>query len=334
MIDIAVHIGKLVREHELVIIPGLGGFLTNFHASTLHAISNKIEPPGRHIAFNSQLKDNDGFLAHSLSNNSSLSYKESLNLVETFADFCQEELTNGGQISFENLGLLSLNKSGHIEFSADLTVNYDDQYFGLPEIIAMPIQRHKKHEAVITLHPEAKKKIKSQAPIIRKIAAVALPFLLLSTLIWFVKEPIRNYYQQSASLVTLSSDSAIEESKSPTTNQNLELNQAASETSPNVINKDQPIVIENSEIVLEEDIEIPNGPYHIITGAFGNKEFANQLLTKLEAEGFDCYIAGQNNSGLYRVSAANFSNHSKALEQLKWFQANKNNGAWLLKLDL
>jgi len=334
MIDIAVHIGKLVREHELVIIPGLGGFLTNFHSSTVHALSHKMEPPGRHIAFNSQLKDNDGFLAHSISHITSFNYKEALNLVETFAEFCQVELKNGGQISFKNLGLLSLNRNGHIEFSADLSVNYDDHYFGLPEIIAMPIQRVKKHEAVITLHPETKKKIKNQAPLFRKIAAIALPFLLLSTLVWFVKDPISNYFQHSAGVLNLTQDSAAEEA--------LDLKKAEEPSPLKVEEISEPITANKEEnrpseitaIVIEEAPVITQGSYHIITGAFRHKEFADQLLSELEAEGFNCYIAGQNNSGLYRVSAANFNSRSKAIEQLKWFQTNKNQGAWLLKLDL
>ena len=80
MIDIAKHISKLVREHELVIIPGLGGFLTVSHPALVHQISSRITPPGRSIAFNAQLKDNDGFLAHSISKVTSLNYKESLGL--------------------------------------------------------------------------------------------------------------------------------------------------------------------------------------------------------------------------------------------------------------
>lgn len=337
MIDIAVHIGKLVREHELVVIPGLGGFLTNFHSATAHALSHKMEAPGRHIAFNSQLKDNDGFLAHSICNITSLNYKEALNLVETFAEFCHVELNNGGKISFENLGLLSMNRSGHIEFSADLSVNYDDHYFGLPEIMALPIQRVKKHEAVITLHPEAKRKIKSHAPVLRRIAAIALPLMVLSILVWMTKDPIGDYFQQSAGLFSLSEDSTTEEILDTKAEETLEL---AIENEPEPVAKmnsetnKETRSSELSEIVLEEPLVITPGPYHIITGAFSNKEFADQLMSDLEAEGFDCYIAGQNNSGLYRVSAANFSNRAKAIEQLKWFQSNKNTGAWLLDLDL
>lgn len=337
MIDIAVHIGKLVREHELVVIPGLGGFLTNFHSATAHALSHKMEAPGRHIAFNSQLKDNDGFLAHSISNITSLKYKEALNLVETFAEFCHMELNNGGKISFANLGLLSMNRNGHIEFSADLSVNYDDDYFGLPEIMAIPIQRVKKHEAVITLHPEAKRKIKNQAPIIRRIAAIALPLMVLSILAWFIKDPIGDYFQQSAGLFSLSQDSTTEEVLETKTTETPEVNiNKPLEPTVEILTEtnNETRSSELSEIVLEEAPVITQGSYHIITGAFSNKEFADHLLADLEAEGFHCYIAGQNNSGLYRVSAANFSNRSKAVEQLKWFQSNKNASAWLLKLEL
>ncbi|NOR88084.1 MAG: hypothetical protein GQ527_10775, partial [Bacteroidales bacterium] len=188
MIDIAAHIGRLVREHELVIIPGLGGFLTNFHPSAIHALSNRMEPPGRHIAFNTRLQENDGLLAHHLSKKLGLSYKDAINLAETFASFCKNELKEGHYISFEYLGVLSLNSHGKIEFSADLSINYDDSYFGLPDIIAPRIQRKKDYEPVIQIHPQAKEKIRTHAPLIRRIAAIALPLIMLSILAFFAKD--------------------------------------------------------------------------------------------------------------------------------------------------
>lgn len=330
MMDIAAHIGNLVRENEMVIIPGLGAFLTNSYSSKIHAISYKVTPPGRHIAFNSKIKDNDGFLAHSLVKKSQYTYKEALQLVETFSDFCQSEIQNGGKVSFENLGLLSMNRNGHIEFSPDLSVNYDDAYFGLPEIMAQPILRNRNHQPVITLHPEAKKKIKNSAPIIRRIAAIALPLMILSILAWFIKEPIGNYFQQSASIISIETDSSVPADSETKTEE------AKQEHTPVLANEvAEETVIEQTdlvevEVIVKEQVQEIKGSFHIICGAFGEKRFADQLLSELEVDGFDAYIAGQNKNGLYRISAANFSNRKKAVEQLKWFQANKNKSAWLL----
>lgn len=341
MIDIAAYIGRLVREHELVIIPGLGGFLTNFHASAIHALSNRIEPPGRHIAFNTRLQENDGLLANHLQKKLDLSYKDALVLVETFAEFCKTELDNGQNISFENLGILSLNARGNIEFSPNLSINYADEYFGLPDIIAPRIQRKKQHEAVIQFHPHAKEKIKSHAPLIRKIAAIAIPFIFLSVFAYFSKDEIKNIYQQSASVFSFSSDSSNEISNEETLNIANDVKDKQAdlpfETAKETV-EEEPIVVVNvetdSEIVYNESPVVENGNFHIICGAFNNKDLADKLILQLDSEGFKSYLAGQNATGLYRVSASNFSNRLEAVEQLRWYQANRNKEAWLLVEEL
>ncbi|NPD85811.1 hypothetical protein HNS38_13640 [Lentimicrobium sp. L6] len=330
MMDLAAHIGNLVRENEMVIIPGLGAFLTNSYSSKVHAISYKVTPPGRHIAFNSKINDNDGFLAHSLVKKNQYNYKEALQLIETFADFCQTEIQDGGKISFENLGLLSMNRNGHIEFSPDLSVNYDDSYFGLPDIMAQPILRNRNHQPVITLHPEAKKKIKNSAPIIRRIAAIALPLMILSVLAWFIKEPIGNYFQQSASIISIETDSSVPADSETKTEEAKQDNTADISKERVAIKIIEEAVLAEPEMIVNEQTQNIKGSFHIICGAFGEKKFADKLLSELETEGFEAYIAGQNKNGLYRISAANFSNRKKAVEQLKWFQANKNKSAWLL----
>lgn len=339
MIDIAAHIGKLVREHELVIIPGLGGFLTNFHTSAIHALSNKITPPGRHIAFNTLLKDNDGLLAHDLAKTAKLSYKDSMALVEIFAEFCKKELQNGNNISFENLGILSLNNGGNIEFSPNLTVNYADEYFALPDIIATQIQRRKNYEPVIQIHPATKEKIKKQGPMIRKIAAIAIPFIFLSVFGFYAKDSIKNIYQQSASVFSLPNDSTEKTDSEKQTlfvpiENDLLLNDNNKETPTTNSEEDNINKETKAEIVLNETPLEVKGNYHIICGAFSNKDLADQLIIKLESEGFQAYLAGQNNIGLYRVSSSNFSNRDKAVEQLKWFQTHKNKDAWLLSEEM
>jgi len=334
MIDIAAHIGKLVREHELVIIPNLGGFLTHFYSSAIHHISDRVEPPGRRIAFNSRLKENDGLLAHYFAQKAHLSYKDALSLVETFAESCDQELREGKNISFENLGVLSLNSQGYIEFSADLSMNFADEYFGLPDVIAAPIQRNNEHKPVIQLHPDAKEKIKKNAIIIRRIAAVAIPFFLIGLLAFFTRDQIKSMYQQPASIINLNTDSSDEVSNNTTNTDLLQKEKSTVKENNTRTSTSDSAVEESTGIILEESPVITLGHYHIICGAFNNRDLADALISQLKSEGFEPYIAGQNNIGLYRVSFANFSNRKKAVDQLRWFQANRNKNAWLLDADL
>ena len=335
MIDIAAYIGQMVRKHELVIIPGLGGFLTHFHGASIHALSNRLQSPGRHIAFNTQLKDNDGLLAHSLAKEINLSYKEAMHLIDVFSEFCRRELESGHQISFDKLGVLSQNSQGVISFSADLSVNYADEYFGLPDIIAPRIQRRKEYEPVILLHPEAKKKLKSHASILKKVAAIALPLMFLSVLGYFAKDKMSNIYQQSAAIINIQQPFVK--------NNEAKTEEILAVRTPEIL-LEKPIKSNDSslektststaEIVYDEAPVFAPGEYHIVCGAFSHKELADRLLKKLESDGFKSYIAGQNASGLYRVSLGNFSNRSKAVAQLRWYQAKHNNEAWLLKEEL
>jgi cell division septation protein DedD len=328
MIDIAKHISKLVRTHELVIIPGLGGFLTVSHPAMVHLISNRITPPGRNIAFNAQLKDNDGFLAHSIAQFTSLSYKEALGLVETFAAFCHEELQSGGRILFENLGIISLNNTGHLVFSPDLSLNYDDNYFGLPDILVMPIQRTRTFEPVITINPNARKTIQSYYPQLRRVAAVAIPLVTIGVLGWLVREPVSQYFhKQSASLVKTSSENII-----PAFYKNTEIVDSMPKATPEKVANNTTLTIESQ--IVKDDILPVSGSYHIIAGAFSNEEFARRFVSQLKTDGFNAYVAGQNSRGLYRVSIGNYSDSEQASQQLKWYQSNKNSAAWLLHEEL
>ena len=330
MIDIAAHIGKLVREHELVIIPGLGGFLTNFHSSVIHDFSNRIESPGCHIAFNARLKENDGLLANYFAQQGNTSYKEALQLVEIFAEFCKNELEIGNSISFENLGLLKHSPSGFIEFSPDLSHNYDDEYFGLPDILVSPIKRELVHTPIVQLHPKAKEKFKSTALILRRVDAIAIPFFVLGFLVFLTKDKIKDSFQQAASVVQFSTEGEDFEVKEA--EKTIDLVPENELISGDV--SDIELVSDNSEIVVNDIPMSTQGAFHLICGAFSNKELANKLTEQLKSEGFESYIAGQNHSGLYRVSSSNFLNKDEAMDQLQWFKANKNKSAWLLTEEL
>lgn len=330
MIDIAAYIGVLVKEHELVVIPGLGGFLTHAHSSILYHLSNKIESPGKHIAFNSQLKENDGLLANYFAKKANISYKTALHLVETFADFCRDELELGNSISFENLGVLNLSKSGFIEFIPDLTQNYADEFYGLPEILISPIERGTEHVPVVQLHPQAKEKLKQSAMAFRKIAAIAIPFFVLGLLAFFTKDKINTAFYQEASVVQF--NSATDEL--PSVNDEVKTFDVVIEEQASNIVEGIELINDNSEVVIDE-LPLPtHGSYHLICGAFSHKKLAVRLVEELKSEGFESYIAGQNSIGLYRVSSTNFDNKEKAISQLQWFQLNKEKSAWLLIEEL
>ena len=68
MINLARHIEILLLEHDCVVIPGIGGFITNAEEARFLEQEWQMMPPYRTVRFNQALKSNDGLLVQSYMN--------------------------------------------------------------------------------------------------------------------------------------------------------------------------------------------------------------------------------------------------------------------------
>ena len=50
--NIETYISDLLYRHDCVIIPGLGGIITNYRSAQIHPVSHKLQPPSKSIRFN------------------------------------------------------------------------------------------------------------------------------------------------------------------------------------------------------------------------------------------------------------------------------------------
>lgn len=73
---IAHYIADLLFEHECVVIPGLGGFITKDHPASIHPLKHQFKPPSREIVFNPHLRTNDGLLLSLIAQSENLSYQD------------------------------------------------------------------------------------------------------------------------------------------------------------------------------------------------------------------------------------------------------------------
>ena len=79
--SISKHINELLYNHNCVIVPGFGAFLTKNIAASRN--NNVFSPPKKTIAFNGMLKENDGLLANRISATDGISYKAALKKIKT-----------------------------------------------------------------------------------------------------------------------------------------------------------------------------------------------------------------------------------------------------------
>ena len=60
--DVSFFISELLYKHDCVILPGFGGFVTQFVPAKIHPINHTFYPPSKNILFNSKLTRDDGLL--------------------------------------------------------------------------------------------------------------------------------------------------------------------------------------------------------------------------------------------------------------------------------
>lgn len=347
--DIAAHIGQLVMEHECVIIPGLGGFITNYRAAELNQLQHQISPPSRTLVFNAQLNTNDGLLANFLAQRLDISYKTALLLLELFSSYCQRDLSEGKQIDFGDLGILDRNIHHKLEFYPNLSVNYNEDAFGLKALDLKKIERKSNFNLQAPIlqkeeRPHHTKVIKLNNLPLRRIAAFLIPFALLIGAAFYLPSFVQNKSLQQTSFFSF----LIDSNSSRVSNSNIksldnqtdtkEFSPMTVEVIPTTEKEAEVEVINNESIpddpsgfIVRDQVDIaPQGKFHIICGSFFDKDRADALVNQLKAEGFAAFLAGQSKSGTYRVGMESFVNINDASSQLDWVRQQGYNEAWIL----
>src|SRR5659263_213351 len=60
--DITFYLVELLRLHDCVIVPDLGGFVTNYRPAEMDLVNNSFNPPVKEIIFTGKLSKNDGLV--------------------------------------------------------------------------------------------------------------------------------------------------------------------------------------------------------------------------------------------------------------------------------
>jgi hypothetical protein len=338
--DIAAHIGELVMEHECVIIPGLGAFLSNYSKAEIKAKQYQIYPPKSHLVFNAQLKTNDGLLAHYLAERMGVTYKTSLALLDVFTSYCYRDLSQGKQIAFGDLGVLDLNEFGKLEFFPNDKLNFYADAFGLAPLPLKALERKPDfsleapiEKSTIKVSPTRVVSINRSA--LRKIAAILIPLAVFVAAIFYLPDRIQHKEIQETSVFSIFTSLFKSENPIPNdsnlnaTVENAEINAPAKEESNGAKPELSTEKVKSEFIVVEPKTQI-RGNFHIICGSFLEKERAQHFINQLKADGFSAYVVGQSPSGTYRVSLEAFDTEKEAATQLKWLRQKDFPQAWVL----
>jgi hypothetical protein len=296
---LANYIKDLLYRYDCVIVPNFGGFITNRMSASYNTSTSNFLPPFKQIAFNNNLKENDGLLANYIASVETISFEDANKAIATAVNNWNVNLQNKS-LELEEVGVLSLNENQQIIFEPNTNVNYLAESFGLANVTTSEIERQK--AIVKPLVPVTNTDNKKVLPTLLKYAATAAVLLTLG----YVGN---NLYQQNKQNTILAFQEKALEKKI----------QAATFTIANPL----PTI----EINVVKEVA---KPFHIVAGAFQFPENANKKVNLLKKEGYQASIIGVNKWGLTEVVFSSFADRNEAINELYKIQDSVSKDAWLL----
>lgn len=117
MIKVAQHIERLLRQHDCVIVPGLGGFIAQDCAATYVEEECCFLPPYRSVTFNPCLTMNDGLFVHEVAEQHHLSYDDALAAVSLAVNDIHKQIITKGKYKITGIGTLENVNAKSYEFT-------------------------------------------------------------------------------------------------------------------------------------------------------------------------------------------------------------------------
>jgi len=332
------YISELLFEYDCVIIPGFGGFVTNYASATIHPTQHVFTSPGKNIVFNKSLRNNDGLLANHVSLGEKIDFLKAVKLIEEFAEGINSGLSRGKKVELLNIGTFHLDVEKNIQFKPDNTINYLLASYGLTEIQSPAIKRGNISEriekeffdrpAVVSEKPRARKKIWAMVGAIPVIAALIwIPYQkgLFDNVSYSAINPFAmagpvEYVVRSEKVAAII-ESDLTENEKP-----FKAVVVASAPVEAEVNSgpDKPVA------PVETVKKTSTSAYYIVAGCFEYLENAEGLVKELQSKGRNAEIIGKNRQGLYRVSYSSFRNRKEALIALATAKQEVTE-AWILR---
>lgn len=333
---------ELLLRHNCVVVPGFGGFVAKQVSAQLDFEKGLVNPPRKELLFNRFLLTDDGLFLAEYSRRNGLFYEEAKTKLQAYTDNLLQALRTGEYVKVPKIGTFSRQNDGQIRFEQDRFFNLLLSSYGLGNLsfVANEIQPEKE-APIIDLQVQApeKKPIKWA-----RIAAAACFIPMAFYSVWIPTKTTA----LSSGLFSLSDFNPFSKTGEPTyRKQDIKLGPISEEKitktlalqkAPSAKYADYywtstvhfkvKLPKEKPQIQAPQNIVPVSGGFDIIVGCFSNEQNAQNLLLKLQREGFAARIIP--GGTLTRVSAGNAQNTAELSALLQRVAARQLQG-WIYK---
>ncbi|MBW2961635.1 SPOR domain-containing protein [Mesonia aestuariivivens] len=311
------YLQELLYRYECVVIPEFGAFLAQRKSAQIHESTQAFYPPKKVISFNKQLAENDGILTNYIAKTEGISYSEASEKMMLFVQNLQATLKSHKEVVLKEIGTFTLEEEKVI-FQPFYHNNYLAESFGLSTFTVNTIERE--NEVI----PEENLTLET-ATVSEKVLA--------SEKTQTSKTPIWRYAAVGAIAIGLSGFLGANYYSNDIKAHNIAEQQKAEKQIESQI-QEATFVISNPLPEVTFEVTRENGSYHIVAGAFREKENAAKKVNQLRNKGFHAREIGANKYGLHQVIYSSYEKRTDALKALRNIKTTENQEAWLLVQDL
>ncbi|MDQ3111302.1 MAG: SPOR domain-containing protein [Bacteroidota bacterium] len=351
-VNVAHYVSELLFQHDCVVVPGFGAFVSTYAPARVHPAQHTFTPPSKQIVFNKHLQQNDGLLAQTIASAVPCSFDEAMTGISFFVNELNTNLKSGKKTELHNLGMLTLDPEKNICFETFPEINFLIDSFGLSSFQSMPILREgvvekrkvaEKADRTIAVELPVSKPARRRARNMLITSAVVLPMLVAAT--WFTsqhtdalagfvffgkKEPSKfqpvNYFTKNPG-DTLRTITELKTDPNGIGTISLTPNAPPIIVDIHKVMPDSTRVADRTNPVY---VPVAGKKYYVIGGAFGVPENAERYMRMLKSKGYNPEIIGQVRSKLTHIGIAGFNSKEEAMAFLDKI-GNDVPGAWILK---
>ncbi len=365
MIAVIDYIQKLLYDHEFVVVPNFGGFISRSKHAFYDQANRHYLPMTKQVAFNESLKLDDGLLTQYIALNEQITTEEAQKRIKSFVDDIRAGL-NVGSYQLGSVGFFSLNLEQKLVFEPTDSENFwkesygfkpiaVSQHAGVTQMSSTALAVRAANSKVVAIqkidrYPVRTTKVKPRSVAFGLLSALAVAVCIVGSLSYSPNE--RNAF--FSSLNPFSSIRSVANSfdkKSVPVAAPKPVAQTIISTKPESIAK-----VNDSVSVLVKPVSVnlpapkqhttdgsshrylytsdPDGSHHVIVGAFASVGNAERCLRHMQKLGFvDTQILYPvNEADLVKVSVVASVAEDKAYRRAKKISLLINTTAWVYTL--
>lgn len=343
MHTLAKHIETLLVKHNCVVVPGLGGFVTQVQPAHYDEQDGCFVPPKRSVTFNSILSNNDGLLVERYQQYERMTYYTATQHIAEQVAELKKRVEEDGQVELVGIGALSANGAYGMKFTPKESGLMTPDLYALEPVFAEPAHTQKETiapatpAAALTNEEESKKYyvLRLNKKIVNSVAAAVMCIMF-----YFLVIPTGNITDAGPHMASMFPTQVVHNTKvekkvviskkgSINSRENLQTKEA--ESSPQGAQ-----VVERNEAPVEKATQtvekVAKKEFVIVMASSVTENFGNIFVDKLKAEGLPTPRLIKTD-GMMRVVVGHFASTEEAYEHLRKITDNEDYaGSWVKEI--